>query len=160
MKNPTFFHGVLTALTLAVAGAVVFAASSPMFGSVIALRAVITLLAGLYVLYVLRSSSERTGRVVTPAIWLTTAVIVWLFVPSLAAFAATHVLLIWLIRSLYHHVGVLTALADLALSAFALAAAIWAASSGSLFRSAGTMKMMSARTFRTSAAHVYTAIPE
>ena len=133
MKQPTFLRGVLCAIVLAMTGAATFAALTPVFGSLPALRAVITLLAGIYVVYLLRSSRERTGRVVAPTVWLAAAAFIWWLGPSTAVFAASHVLAIWMIRSLYHHSGMLGALGDLGLSALALAAAIWAAGSGSLF---------------------------
>jgi hypothetical protein len=133
VKRPTFLRGVLVALVLALAGAAIFAALSPVFGSNAALRGIITLLGGAYVLYLLSSSRERTGRIVVPALWLAAAAVFWSFLPALLPFTVAHVGLIWLVRSLYHHSGVLRALGDLALSALSLAAALWALGSGSVF---------------------------
>ncbi len=133
MKSPTFLRGALIALILAFASAVIFAASSPVFGSSVALRGIISLVGGAYVLYLLGSSRERTGRVVVPALWLAVAAAFWWLLPGLPSFAIGHVGLIWLVRSLYHHSGVLGALGDLALSAFSFAAALWALGSGSVF---------------------------
>ncbi len=133
MKTPTFLRGALIALILAFASAVIFAAFSPVFGSSAALRGIISLAGGAYVLYLLGSSRERTGRLVVPAIWLGAAAAFWWLLPGLPSFAVGHVGLIWLVRSLYHHSGVLGSLGDLALSAFSFAAALWALGSGSVF---------------------------
>lgn len=133
MRRPTFLRGVLVALVLAFAGAVTFAVLSPVFGNAVALRGIISLLGGAYVLYLLSSSRERSGRAVVPALWIVAAAILWWLLPAPLPFAVAHVGLIWLVRSLYHHSGVLRALGDLALSAFSLAAALWALGSGSVF---------------------------
>lgn len=133
MKSPTFLHGALVALILAFASAVIFAAVGPVFGSAVTLRGIIALVGGAYVLYLLSSSRERAGRVVVPAVWSAAAAAFWWLLPGLLPFVLGHVGLIWLVRSLYHHSGVLRALGDLALSAFSLAAGLWALGTSSLF---------------------------
>jgi len=134
MKRPGFIHGVLLALLLALAGAAAFAALAAVFAGGAVLQLVVTALAGVYVCYLLSRSSERTGRVAAFVAWLVCAVVGWLVAPNLAVLLCGHVILIWLLRALYYHRGVLPALADLGLSAAALASAIWAAQqSGSMF---------------------------
>jgi hypothetical protein len=54
----------------------------------------------------------------------------WALLPF-PVFVLLQVGLVWLIRALYFHSGVLSALADLGLSVFALAAAAWALAGGS-----------------------------
>ena len=135
MSRPTtFLGGVAAAFMLAAAGAAVFAALTAVLTSDVAIRATSTLLAGAYVLYLLSRSEERTGRIVTIVVWLSGAVATSVFAASLPLFFVCHVVAIWLVRTLYFHGSLTTALLDLGVAGLALAAAIWAArTSGSLF---------------------------
>jgi len=134
MKRPGFINGVLLALLLALAGGAAFAALAAVFAGGPVLQLVVTGLAGAYVCYLLSRSGERAGRVAAFAAWLVGALVGWLVAPNLAVLLCGHVILIWLLRALYYHRGVLPALADLGLSAAALASAVWAAQqSGSVF---------------------------
>jgi hypothetical protein len=133
-RPTTFFGGVAAAFVLAAAGAASFAALTTVLTSDVAIRATSTVLGGAYLLYLLSRSEERTGRVVTIAVWLTGAVATGVFATSLPLFFVCHVVMIWLVRTLYFHGSFTTALLDLGVAALALAAAIWAArTSGSLF---------------------------
>jgi hypothetical protein len=77
-------------------------------------------------LYLLSRSRELTGRISALLAWLVITIIAGLWQPSLAGLLLVQVGIVWLIRSLYFHNGLLTALADLGLNAIALAAAFWA----------------------------------
>lgn len=126
-KPPSLALGVGLALALAVCGAALLAALESFGGGATALRAVVTLLGLGYVLYVLGTSGERVGRVATVTLWLAVTVAAWLAGVPLAGYVLLHVGLIWLVRSLYTYSSVLSAAADLALCALAVAFAIWAA---------------------------------
>ena len=134
MKQPNFFRGVAIAATLSVIGAVGYAGLSSLIGGRLALQLIIVLLGGSYVLYLLHTARDRSGRVATSGAWLLVSGSVWFLLPGLGAALITQAVLISLTRGLYHHGSVLAGLLDLGLSAFALSAAVWASNeSGSVF---------------------------
>ena len=101
-----------------------------------AIRSIAIALGGAYTLYLLSRSEERTGRIATVVVWCVATTLAAVFADSLPLFLICQVASIWLIRSLYFHGSIVTALADLGIGALALAFAIWAAkSSGSVFLS-------------------------
>ena len=123
MKHPTFLQGIVIALGFALSGAAIFSTLTLVYASSFILKALITGFAGLYVIYLLARSEERTGRVTVPVLWLAGAMLTWLLSPGLMAFLIAHVAAVWLIRSLYYHSSVLPALLDLALCALSVVAA-------------------------------------
>ncbi len=127
MKKPTFFEGVSIALVASITATVLFT----VLGSILPLEAVIKLLIALfslgYISYLLHRSSKRLGRVTLVAGWLIATATIWLITPSLALYGLTHLVLIWLVRALYHYHSLLSALADLGLNAVAAVTATWAA---------------------------------
>ena len=127
MKHPTFLQGIVIALGFALSGAAIFSTLTLVYASSFILKALITGFAGLYVIYLLARSEERTGRVTVPVLWLAGAMLTWLLSPGLMAFLIAHVAAVWLIRSLYYHSSVLPALLDLALCALSVVAAVAAA---------------------------------
>jgi hypothetical protein len=134
MKKPGFFRGVIVAGVLALVGSIAFSGLSLILGGAVALKILLTLLAGAYVLYLLSASAERTGRVAVFTAWLLVTSCIWFFTADLALMMIAQAVSISIVRSLYHHAGVLAGLLDLVLSAFALSAAVWAsAQSGSMF---------------------------
>lgn len=126
-RRPTVLRGIAVALGASLCGAALLAALPALFGPDAAARFVVALLALGYVVYVLADSAERTGRVTTVVVWAAAAAGAWIAEPPLGAYMLVHVGLVWLIRSLYRYSSVLTALADLALTALAAAFAVWAA---------------------------------
>jgi len=134
MKRPTFLQGVGVALAMAFAGAALYTAMSPFAVAAGLLRLIVSGLALAYVVYLLAASPVRTGRFAAFVLWLTAVVVASFLAPTLPAYLLAHVLLIWLVRSLYYRHGLLPALLDGGLSVIALAAGIWAAlGTGSLF---------------------------
>jgi hypothetical protein len=134
MKKATFFEGVGVALAASLTGSVLYAALTPVFTSGGVLRLLIAGLGLAYVLYLLLRTSEHVGRITTLAAWGLAAVAAWVMAPPLTLYVLVHLGLIWLIRSLYFHSSLLSALADLGLGGLALAAAVWAlVHTGSLF---------------------------
>ena len=126
MKRPTLFEGVAVALLASLVGTILFTALSWLYPDGSIIRLLIAFTAFGYLLYLLMRSEIRTGRIIVVTAWTLTAAIIWLLAPPLTLYLIVHVGLIWLIRSLYFHNGFLSALADLALNGFSLAAAIWA----------------------------------
>ncbi len=87
------------------------------------------LIAGLglgYVLYLLKRSGYRIGRLTTLAAWALLAGAIGFVQPALPLYLLVHVGALWLIRSLYFYSSVLAALADLGLNAASVVAAVWA----------------------------------
>jgi hypothetical protein len=126
-KTPTLGFGLAIAFVLALCGAAVLAALTPFVGSGTALRAVVALLGFTYLLYVLGKSGERAGRVTTVVVWTVAAAFTWISGVPFVGYVLIHVGLLWLVRSLYFYSGILPAIADLGLSLFAIAFAVWAA---------------------------------
>lgn len=136
MKRPGFFHGVAVAFALAAISAVTFTALSPMFDVAFLLRFLVTGAAGAYIMYLLHRTELRSGRIATLSMWGIAVIGVWIFTPSFGWFIIAHTALIWLVRAGYFYAGLLPGLADLALSALALVAAVATAKhTGSLFLS-------------------------
>ena len=134
MKSPTLLEGVLVALVASLVGSILFTALAPSLGSAAVLRLLMPFIGLGYLLYLLRRSRERVGRITVVTIWGLAALALWLLHPPIALYLVLHIGLIWLVRSLYFYASVLSALTDLALNGLALATAIWAVShTGSLF---------------------------
>ena len=127
MKRPGFFEGAVVALVASIAGGACYAALTTMFPSAAVLRFLIAALGLAYVLYLLRRSDERVWRITAVALWVLAALALWVFEPPSLLYLAAHLGLVWLVRSLYFHSSLLSALADLGLVALGLAAAVWAA---------------------------------
>ena len=133
-SRATFLGGVAIAAVFAAAGAALFGAATGLFAPRIALRALVCLLGGAYTLYLLARSDERSGRIVTVAVWFIGAALLCALVNSLGLFLIGHATMLWLVRALYHQRTTLGALADLGLTALALAAAVTAFhNTGSMF---------------------------
>jgi hypothetical protein len=133
MNRPSFFEGVGVALAASIGGAVLFAVlGSPVAGGWL-LHVIIAGIGLGYVVYLLRRSRARVGRVVAVSAWSVAAVAGWWLGLPLLLYVALHIGLVWLIRSLYFHSSLFASLADLGLNGLALAAAVWAgAQTGSL----------------------------
>ena len=134
MNKPGFYEGAAFALAVSVVGSLLIS----IFSTVLPFSSVFRLLvAGIgftYVIYLLSRSEERTGRVTVIAAWLVAALCIWVFSPSIIIYSILHLILIWLVRSLYFYASVLSALTDMGLSALSLLTAVWAVSwTGSLF---------------------------
>src|SRR5262245_31369143 len=133
-SEATFLGGVVVAAVFAAAGAALFGATVAWWSPRFALRTIVALLGAAYVLYLLACSGERTGRVVTVAAWMIGAALLAAFADALGLFLVGHAVLVWLVRALYHQRSTIGALADLGLTALALAAAVASMrSTGSLF---------------------------
>ena len=133
MNKPTFFAGVGAALAFALVAGAAFAALGPIWGSTDVLRGLIAALGLAYLLFLLRSAKEKIGRVTSVTAWLVCTILLWWTSPPMGIYLLVQVAMIWLIRSLYFYSSLFAALADLGLSSFSVAAAIWAASrSGSV----------------------------
>jgi hypothetical protein len=125
--KPSLGAGLLVAFVLSASGAAVLAATAPWLGGATALRTVIAALGFAYTLYMIARSGERVGRITTVVCWLAVAGGAWVIGLPLGAYVLVHIGLVWLVRSLYHYSGVLSALADLGIAVLGAAFAVWAA---------------------------------
>lgn len=133
MRRPTFLEGVGVAVAASLGGGVLISALAAWFAGGLVIRLVIGVIAFVYVLYLLRRSRDRLGRVVVVAAWLFAAGVIGFLHPPLPVYLLLHAGLIWLVRSLYFYSSALSSLADLGLTGLGLAAAAWALSNtGSL----------------------------
>jgi hypothetical protein len=123
MKTPGFLRELVVALVLSVAGAVVYGALSRVAGSPAAIRIAIVVVGAVYVMLFLRDVRARIGHVVVAAALVAMDIGWFAFDPPRTVWLLAHGLAIWLVRCLYLHDGVLGALADGVIGAFALAAA-------------------------------------
>jgi hypothetical protein len=134
MKKPTFFHGVVAAAVLAFAASILVAGLTPFVGVGSVVRLVIPLVSLAYLLFLLRNTSARVGRITTLALWGAMAIATWWISPSLSYYVLIHVAAVWLVRSLYFYTGLFPALMDFGLSAMSVSAFVWAISrTGSVF---------------------------
>jgi len=136
MKQPTFFEGVTLAFAASLVGSALYTALMTALPGAWVVRGITAGLGLVYVVYLLTRSRERVGRTTALTAWTAVAGAAWFIEPPLGPYVLVHLGLIWLIRSLYFYSSVLSALADLGLTALGLAAAVWAATqSGSIFLS-------------------------
>lgn len=134
MNRPNFYHGVAVAAVLAFVASAVIATLTPFVGLGSVVRLMIPALSFAYILYLLRSSTERTGRITTLSLWSALAIVAWWTSPPLLFYLLIHAGAIWLVRSLFFYSGILPALMDLGLSALSVSAFVWVVSrTGSVF---------------------------
>ncbi|MCW8907348.1 MAG: hypothetical protein OQL28_08860 [Sedimenticola sp.] len=133
MNRPALLEGCGVALAASLTGSLLFALFSPMIGSDTLLRLLIAGLGFGYILYLMRRSGQKTGRLLTLAAWSVSTLLIGLLVSSLPLYLLLHIGLVWLIRSFYFHSSLFPAIADLGLSGLGAAAIVWALlQSGSL----------------------------
>ncbi|MEW8659068.1 MAG: hypothetical protein AB2603_12150 [Candidatus Thiodiazotropha endolucinida] len=134
MKRSGFLEGVGVALVATIGGGVLFSALTIVFVTDFVLHLLIATMGLIYVIYLLRRSGEKVGRLTSVSVWLAAAVVIWLMGLALPLYLMAHLGLVWLIRSLYFYSSLISALADLALVLFGLAASVWALlQTGNLF---------------------------
>ncbi len=127
MRRPTFVQGAAVALVLALVSGSLFSLAAAVAGSSLGMRALMAVVAFGYLAFLLSRSRERTGRLTVTALWLVATTLMIVLDASHLTYALTHVLMLWLVRSLYFHSGLIAALLDLGLNALAVGAFAWAA---------------------------------
>lgn len=126
MKMPAIFDGVTIAAIISLgAGAV-----SLLLGGLLVYGLLFELLlyaASLaYLLYLLKRSRARVGRIVVIAGWAMASISCWFFDVALLQQVLIQAGIIWLVRSLYFHGSLFSAVLDFGLVSAGLAAAAWA----------------------------------
>lgn len=126
MKMPTLFDGVSAAALISLGAA----AASLLLGGFIVYGLLFELLlyagAFAYLLYLLKRSRARVGRIVVVTCWAATSLACWFFDVALLQQVLIQAGLIWLVRSLYFHDTIWSAALDFGLVSAGLASASWA----------------------------------
>ena len=126
MKKPTILNGVTLAMIISLCAA----AASLLLGGFIIYSLLFELLlyaATLtYLLYLLKRSKARIGRVLVIAGWAMASLACWFFDIILLEQVLIQAGMIWLVRSLYFHGSLTTAALDFGLVSVGLAASAWA----------------------------------
>ena len=126
MKTPGIFDGVIVAVVISLGAA----AASLVLGGFISYATLFNLVlcaaALIYLVYLLKRSKAKVGRVIVIAAWAVTSLACWFFDVPLFAQVLAQASIIWLVRSLYFHGSIFAAALDGALVAAGLAASAWA----------------------------------
>jgi hypothetical protein len=126
MNKPNILDGVTVAMVISLAAA----AASLLLGGIIVYGLLFELLlyaATLaYLLYLLKRSQARIGRVLVIAAWAATCLGCWFFDVVLLEQVMIQAGMIWLVRSLYFHGSLFSAALDFGLVSAGLAASAWA----------------------------------
>jgi len=145
MKMPSFIEGVVVAIALSVIGSAIAFVLAPLVGRIEIMYLLITSISFVYLVYLLKRSTERVGKITTVVLWLVVTGAIWVAGLPVLLLGVVQIGFIWLARSLYFYSGVLPALVDLGLTALSVVIAFWAAThSGSLFLGIWTFFLMQA----------------
>ena len=128
MNAPGFWRQVGFGLLLSVVGGVLYTALRPFLGSDLVLRGLVIGISAGYLALLMHALRARIGVVVTLASWLLITAVLFALNPSLWVWLLVQALLIWLLRCLYRYDSLASAIADAALSGFALTTALATAS--------------------------------
>ena len=126
MTRPTFLHGVVAAAVLAFCASAMLATLTPFLGFGAVIRLAVPVLALGYLVYLMRSINQTTGKVVTLSLWCSLAAVTWWAAPPLPTYLLIHAGAVWLVRSLHNYSGVIPAAMDLGLCALSLVTFSWA----------------------------------
>ncbi len=126
MKTPSILDGVTFAviISLGAALAALLLGGLLVYGILFELLMYAATLA--YLLYLLKRSQARIGRIVVIAGWAVISLGCWFFDVTLLQQVLIQAGIIWLVRSLYFHGSLFTAVLDFGLVSAGLAAATWA----------------------------------
>jgi hypothetical protein len=127
LRKPTFLGEAAAGFVISVVAAVVALSLSFVLPAGVVARLVVAALGLTLVLRAMARSSEKTGRIVTVAVWLAAAAGIWLIGASLVTTVVVHVALVWLVRSLFAYSRLVEAALDLGLTLLALSFAVFAA---------------------------------
>ena len=126
MKRPGFAEGVLVALAGAVAAGAAWPLLLTLLTAPAAARVLLAMLAGGYLGYLVVRGRLRVGRVTAVAGWCGMSALLAVLDPPLAVHVLAHGSVVWLVRSLAFHRGVIAPLADAGLLLLGAAAGGWA----------------------------------
>ena len=126
MKTPGIIDGVIVAIVISLYAAAV----SLLLSSVVTYATLFNLVlcgsALIYLVYLLKRSNARVGRVIVIASWAAISLGCWFLDIPLFTQVLVQAGLIWLVRSLYFHGSIFAAALDGGLVSAGLAASTWA----------------------------------
>ena len=126
MKKPGIIDGIIVAAIISI----IAGAASLLFGGFIGHGDLFNLLllgaTLIYLLYLLKRSPTRVGRVVLMSAWACVSLVGWFFGLALLEQILIQAAFIWLTRALYFHNSLFSAALDFGLVAVGLAAGAWA----------------------------------
>ncbi|MEM7466373.1 MAG: hypothetical protein AAF387_05750 [Pseudomonadota bacterium] len=113
--KPSFIEGAVLALILSALGSLSYSLLSFFFVSTSAGLMIAGVVCALYVFYLLRRSTRKSGKLVSAVATLAILLVAMLVPVSIIALAAALLFLIWLLRSCYFRTGAFDSAGDLAL---------------------------------------------
>ena len=125
MNRFSFAEGLCVALIASVIGGALFFSLAPWISASFSIRLVMTGIALGYVIYLLIRAPQKTGWLTALSIWIFGAGLAWFFIHSALLLIGLHLLMIWLVRSLYFYTSSIAALTDLILCALSFAVSVW-----------------------------------
>lgn len=135
-NSATFNQGLAFALVSSLVGSLIYYMFSAFVADSYLIRLLISLGSFAYILYLLKQSQTRLGRVSVMGLWAVISAVLWFYWPPASLFLLVHISMLWIIRSLYFYSSMVSALADLGLNLLSIAAAFWVAEhTGSVFLS-------------------------
>ncbi|MDH5353039.1 MAG: hypothetical protein OEY09_01240 [Gammaproteobacteria bacterium] len=126
MKTPGILNSIVFALLASLAGGVSVTLLPIIVSETISAMLIIAGLSLAYLIFLIKQAERRRGRVLVVTLWLGLAIGGWLLGVSPISHILLQLTLIWIVRSLYFHTSVLTALLDLVLIVMAASAGFWA----------------------------------
>ncbi len=136
MSKQGFLEGVIVALVISIAGSVFYSAMSRFGSETQTVCYMIALINFVYCVYLLTRSDQNAGRIIMLICWLLMTIVILMFKPQVLEFILYNVCTIWMLRCLYHHSNLISAMLDLVLNILSVLVALWALfHSGSVFLS-------------------------
>ena len=126
MSRPSFVEGIVLALIVSIAASFSYAVMTWVLSGFGAVQLLITMISFSYVLYLLIRSDEKIGRVVVMCVWVFVACSVWVLDVPLSLFCLSHLMMTWIVRSLYYYASIVSSLIDFALISLSLLFSTWA----------------------------------
>lgn len=126
MKTPSLLSSITFAIVACVGGSILYTLLPLVFLATLSLQITIAVISASYLVFLIKSGQQRTGRVVTFICWALISVAgLWVALP-ITYFILIQLAMIWLLRSIVFHRSILPSLLDLGLIAIGLLAASWA----------------------------------
>lgn len=126
IQPPGIINGIIIALVISLIAAIASLVLSGLIHQSTLFSMVLYTATLIYLVYLLKNSNSRLGRVVVISSWAVISLACWLFEVPLIAQVLNQAGSIWLVRSLYFHSSLISSLVDAGLVGIGLAASAWA----------------------------------
>jgi len=126
MNRLSFIEGLVIAFVFSIAASFLYASLTWVLTGIGAIQLLITIVSISYIVYMLIRSEEKTGRIIVMSVWALVACGLWLLDVPLPLFCLVHLMMLWLIRSLYFYSSIISSLLDFALVGVSLLFSSWA----------------------------------